>query len=212
VNGYETVWHAYQMNVPSGGHVRLAAEVCAAALRPQLDEDWAISVPDLDFTVSSVLAHASLGPLWYALDAWGGLEDSSAFELSVRADAAPHAVLNGLIQAGMVCAGALDAAPPDLRGFHPAGSPDPSGFAAMACDEMLIHTDDALRGLGSRLDPPRPLAEAVLARLFPWHEPGADPWSTLLWANGRPTDLDRPPVGKWQWHCAPLSEWSGSMP
>jgi hypothetical protein len=198
------------VTTPSGDHVRLAADVCAGALRARLHEDWTAAVPGLDFTVSSVVAHASLGPLWYALDAWGGREDCSGFELSVRADAEPKALLNGLTQAAAVCAGALDAARADLRGFHPMGSPDPSGFAAIACDELLVHTDDALRGLGSRLDPPRPLAAAVLARLFPWHEPGADAWQTLLWAQGRPTDLDRPPVGRWRWHCAPLSEWSGS--
>lgn len=169
-------------------------------------------MPDLDFTVSSVVAHASLVTLWYSLDGWGGREDAAAFELSVREGAAPSVVLGGLKQAAMVCAAGVDVAPPGLRGFHPAGAPDPSGFAAMACDEMLVHTDDALRGLGSRLDPPGGLAADVLARLFPWHEAGADPWSTLLWANGRPTDLDRPPVGKWQWHCAPLSEWSGMAP
>lgn len=193
---------------PTGDHVRLATEVCAAALRPRLDDDWSSPVPGLDFTVSSVLAHASLAPLWYALDAWGGREDTGAFELSARADAAPAAVLSGLTQAAALCACVVDAAPPDLRGFHPFGSPDPSGFAAMACDELLVHTDDALRGLGARLDPPRPLAAAVLARLFPWHEAGDDPWLTLLWAHERPTDLDRPPVGRWRWHCAPLAEWS----
>jgi len=181
-------------------------------LRPRLGEDWAVSVPELDFTVSSVVAHASLVTLWYSIDVWSGREDLAAFELSVSEGAPPSVVLGGFTQAVMVCAAAVDAAPPDLRGFHPAGSPDPAGFAAMACDEMLIHTDDAMRGLGSRLDPPRSLAAALLARLFPWHEAGDDPWQTLLWANGRPSELDRPPVGKWQWYCAPLSEWSGIVP
>ena len=133
-----------------------------------------------------------LEPLWYALDAWAGHLDSARFELSVAADAAPEALLAGLVQASMACAGSLDAMPPDLRGFHPFGSPDRAGFAAMACAELLVHTDDALRGLGTRLDAPRPLAAAVLARLFPWQEADTDPWQTLLWAHDRPTDLDRP--------------------
>ena len=186
--------------------------MCVAALRPRLDDDWTSPVPGLDFTVSSVLAHASLGPLWYSLDAWAGDSDSAGLELSVKADASPSALLAGLHQVAMVCAASLDAAPAGLRGFHPFGSPDPSGFAAMACTELLVHTDDALRGLGTRLDAPRPLAAAVLARLFPWHSPDEDPWLTLLWAHDRPTDLDRPPPDGWRWHPAPLTEWPGPMP
>lgn len=186
-----------------GDDVRHAADVCVAALTPRLGGDWSAPVPGLDFTVSSVLAHASLGPLWYALDTWAGTTDSSGFKLTVADDAPPEALIAGLQQAAMVCAASLDAAPPDLRGFHPAGSPDRSGFAAMACAELLVHTDDALRGLGTRLDAPRPLAAAVLARLFPNQEADADPWQTLLWAHTRPTSLTRPPNGTWRWHPAP---------
>lgn len=190
----------------TGDDVRSAAEVCTAALRPRLDEDWSLPVPGLDFTVSSVIAHATLGPLWYLLDAWAGPTDSAGFKLSVAEDTAPSALLAGLAQASMACAGSLDAMPPDLRGFHPYGSPDRSGFAAMACAELLIHTDDALRALGTRLDAPRPLAATVLARLFPWQEADADPWQTLLWAHDRPSDLNRPTPDGWRWHPAPLTE------
>jgi uncharacterized protein (TIGR03083 family) len=192
----------------AGDAVREAVDVCAGALRPRLGDDWTAPVPGLDFTVSSVVAHASVSSLWYTLDMWAGGDDSARFELSVATDASPEALLAGLTQAGMACAGSLAAAPPGLRGFHPDGSPDPAGFAAMTCVELLIHTDDALRGLGARLDSPRQLAAAVLARLFPWHQPDADPWQTLLWAHGRPNDLDRPAPDTWRWHPAPLSEWS----
>lgn len=193
----------------TGADVRQAGETCADALRPHLEDDWTVPVPGLDFTVSSVAAHASVTLLWYALDLWADGKDAARFEVSVAGDAAPDALLAGLSQAGMACAASIDAAPPDLRGFHPAGSPDASGFAAMACAELLIHTDDALRGLGTRLDPPRPLAATVLARLMPWHQPGEDAWQTLLWAHGRPTELAAP-AGEWRWHPAPLSEWSNT--
>lgn len=79
--------------------------------------------------------------------------------------------------------------PPHARGFHPMGAADPSGFAAMACDEILVHTHDAGTGLEADFRPSAALAARVLTRLFPWHEPGDDPWTTLLWANGR---LDLP--------------------
>lgn len=71
--------------------------------------------------------------------------------------------------------GKPDAAPSDLRSFHPAGSPDAAGFARMACDELLVHADDAARGLGLTFSPDAALTARVLARLFPWHEAGGDP-------------------------------------
>ena len=111
-------------------------------------------------------------------------------------------------------AAGVEAAPPGLRGYHPFGSPDPEGFAAMGCDELLVHGDDAARGLGVPFTPDRRLAAAVLARLFPWHPvgPDDDPWDLLLWANGRTEFPGRPRQSRWRWHCAPLSEWEGTGP
>jgi hypothetical protein len=82
----------------------------------------------------------------------------------------------------------------------------------MACDEFLVHGDDAARGLGLRLDPPPGLAARVLARLFPWHELGDDPWQTLLWANGRVDLAGRESQRRWRWHTAPLDHWDGQPP
>lgn len=181
--------------------------MCDVALRRHAGDDWSAPVPGLDFTVASVIAHASVTTLWYALDVWAGEDDSSGFQLSVTTETPPAALLAGLVQAGMACAGSIDSAPPDLRGFHPHGSPDPSGFAAMACTEILVHTDDALRGLGTRLkEPVTDLAAAVLGRLFPQYDQDTDPWQTLLWAHNRPTALDRPPAGEWRWHPAPVAD------
>jgi hypothetical protein len=89
---------------------------------------------------------------------------------------------------------------------------DASGFAAMACDEFLVHTDDVARGLEVPFAPPRALARATLERLFPWAPADADPWAALLWANGR---IDLPGQQRqvdWRWHCAPLEEWDGLNP
>ncbi|HSO52118.1 MAG TPA: hypothetical protein VL330_05090 [Actinomycetes bacterium] len=53
-----------------------------------------------------------------------------------------------------VLARVVDATPPGARGWHPMGQADASGFAAMACDELLVHSDDAARGLGVPFAPP----------------------------------------------------------
>lgn len=82
----------------------------------------------------------------------------------------------------------------------------------MACDELLVHCDDAARGLGRPFVPDPELARRVLARLFPWHPTAHDPWQTLLWANGRIELGDRSIQRRWKWHCAPPSEWNGEPP
>lgn len=194
------------MSLLAGADVRAAGTACREFLAAHDDKDWSVPVPGLDFTVTSVVAHAVNGPLWYALDLWGGPGDDAAFDLAVRKDASSAALLVSLRSAAEVCAASVDAAPAGMLGFHPAGAADASGFAAMACDELLIHTDDAARGLGTRFDPDAELAGRVLARLFPWHDPGGDPWLTLLWANGRIDLTGRPNQKGWKWHCTPLSE------
>lgn len=200
----------YRGLMMNGSDILAAAAACRGFLEASADADWTAPVPDLDFTVSSVLCHAAECGVWYAVDLWNGPADDTAFTLEVPGDASSAAILASLNSAARVCAASVDSAPPDQRGFHPAGSPDPSGFAAMACDELLVHTRDAARGLGREFTPDRELAARTLARLFPWHDPGDDPWRTLLWANGR-IDLPGHPHQKgWRWHCAPLAEWDGN--
>ena len=92
-----------------------------------------------------------------------------------------------------------------------AGQADASGFAAMACDELLVHSNDAARGLGVPFVPPDGLVRATLARLFPW-APGTDPWPAPLWCNGRIALPGHPRQDRWAWHCAPLEEWDGRNP
>jgi uncharacterized protein (TIGR03083 family) len=193
----------------SGDDVLAAAGSCHDFLERAAGADWGVPVPGLEFTVTSVVAHAINGPLWYALDLWSGPADDAAFDLRVDRAAANAALLASLRSAARVCAASVDAAPPETRGFHPAGAADPSGFAAMACDELLVHTDDAARGLGLEFRPDPALAGRVLGRLFPWHEPGEDPWQTLLWANDRVSLPGRARQQDWTWYCAPLQEWDG---
>ena len=197
----------------TGEDVRAAADLCARVLEPALGADWSVPVPGLEFTVAAVVAHAAESPLWYSVDLWSGRENA-AFELKVLATSSNESLLASLLAASSSLAASVDVAPVATRGFHPFGSPDPEGFAAMACDELLVHADDAARGLGLPFDPDRRLAAAVLARLFPWHTVGRDddPWRVLLWANGRIEDPGRPRQERWRWLCVPLSEWEGAAP
>jgi hypothetical protein len=196
----------------TGDDVLSAAEQCRALLAPDLGEDWSAPVPGLDFTVTSVLAHAANAALWYSADMWSGREDNAAFDVKVLVDAPNEKILTSIEVGARVLACGIGAAPADLRGFHPFGSPDPPGFAAMACDEILVHAADAAAGLGREFRGDERQAAEVLARLYPWHAVDGDPWETLLWANGRVEMPGRPFQTRWRWHCEPLSEWDGLPP
>ena len=77
------------------------------------------------------------------------------------------------------------ATPADVRAFHDSGPSSALDYIGRACVELLVHTDDALSGLGVGFAPPTDLCERVLAQQFP--AAVADhPWPGLLAATGRP--------------------------
>ncbi len=195
-----------------GGHVLRAAGECRALLAPAIDRDWSARLPHLDFTVAQAVTHMAEGTLWYATDLAAGERRLDTMELRVPPGTAPAELLATIEAFATVLARVIDASPPGARGWHPFGMTDASGFAAMACDEFLVHTDDAARGLQLQFTPPAELARATLDRLFPWAPAEQEPWPALLWANGR---IDLPGQERqvdWRWHCAPLAEWDGLNP
>ncbi len=94
------------------------------------------------------------------------------------------------------------------------GMADAEGFLAMACDEILVHCWDAVRGLRNEFAAPDELAERIQQRLFPWTPTGGTAWQRLLWANGRVDIPGQPhrPGPDWVWQCAPLDDWTGHDP
>ena len=191
----------------TGTDVLAAADACGAFLRQHADGDWTAPVPDLDMTVAEVVAHAAEGPLWYAIDLAAGGPDLPTVEHRVKPDEVTPADLVATLETyARVVAAVVDAAPPTSRGFHPFGPADPAGFAAMACDEMLVHTHDAGTGLVADppFTPPAPLAAKVLDRLFAGTTGDDDPWTLLLWANGRVALPGRPRREPgWRWRSSP---------
>lgn len=189
-----------------------AAKVAQQTLRPAIDADWSIKAGDLDWDCRATLDHAINTQIYYSTNL--ALRSTERLR-SVRngdSNAAIAELVDAIERAAVILARLAAAAPPDARGFHPAGMADPQGFVAMGCDEILIHTHDIASGLRLPYAPPADLCRLVVQRLFPWAPPGSEPWPTLLWLNGRAAlpGHDRLEAN-WYWQCAPLAEWDGTI-
>jgi uncharacterized protein (TIGR03083 family) len=195
-----------------GHDVLEAAGECQALLGAAADRDWTRAIPEMDWTVAQAVTHMAEGTLWYATDVAAGTERQDTMELRVPPETAPAELVRVIGTFATVLARVIDATPPGARGWHPFGLADASGFAAMACDELLVHSDDAARGLAVPFTPPAGLVRATRDRLFPWAPATPDPWPSLLWANGRIELPGHPRQTRWRWHCAPLEEWDGLNP
>ncbi|MCF6506476.1 hypothetical protein E9549_03495 [Blastococcus sp. MG754426] len=97
----------------------------------------------------------------------------------------------------------LDGAAPGERGWHSHGVADPTGFAAIACAELLVHGADVAGAVGLDWQPPAEVAGAVRDRLFPDVPAGDDPLADLLWATGRLALPGRPRRGEWRYAMRP---------
>ncbi|AEA26684.1 hypothetical protein Psed_4531 [Pseudonocardia dioxanivorans CB1190] len=184
--------------------VRQAAAASATLLEPAAERDWSVAASGVDMSVAGVVAHVGQTLLQFAADLAAG--GSPVAALHVRLDPAVPAA--ELLATTAVCAEVLacvvETMPPEVRGHHPFGAADPAGFAAMGCLELLVHTDDAARGLGLVFEPDAHLAQHVLHRLFPAAPRGARSWPTLRWSTGRcALDADHPRLQEWRWHSAP---------
>lgn len=192
--------------------VRDAASAVVAALTPAVGGDWTAKVPHLTWSIAETVAHTVDCVLWYSVDLAAAGPDLQIIELSTRSAAPAADLLAAVTGASRLLASVVSAAPPEARGFHPWGSADRSGFAAIGCDELLVHGWDAAQALGVEFRPESKLAGRVLGRIFPWVAAEPDEWTALLWANGRLDLPSRPRPTRWRWHCAPLHEWDGSVP
>jgi hypothetical protein len=168
---------------------------------------------NLEWSAYTTLAHIAEGQVFYAVHLGTRAFTYRPVPLTVDPHTPVPVLLTLVESTAAVLAEVVRGAPADARGFHFYGMADPSGFAAMSCDEILIHSDDIARGLGIAFLPPEPLCRRVVERIFPWAPRDVAPWDALRWANDR---MALPGYGRlgpnWRWHCAPLDEWDGSMP
>jgi hypothetical protein len=129
----------------------------------------------------------------------GGAEST----IHVDREKGTAALLQAVEACGALLVAMVTTTSPGTRAWHPYGTSDPEGFAAMGVAETLVHGHDAAQGLGVPWEPPADLCARVLNRLFPGAPADALPWAALLWATGRADLPDRPRLGEWRWHSEP---------
>ena len=184
----------------------------AAALDTPAERDddprWDAPAAHIDWTCRYTLAHVADCVTWYA--ALLARRATTFVEVAENSPTAKAVLLVDSLRSGAVLLDAvLRTTPPETRAYHAFGMADRSGFAAMACDETLVHGADIAEILGVAYVPPLDVVARVVQRLFPWVTVGDDPWAALQFANGRAPLGDEQPRKKWKWHCAPLEEWDG---
>ncbi|MBG0562425.1 maleylpyruvate isomerase N-terminal domain-containing protein [Actinoplanes aureus] len=177
-------------------HVEAAKTAMLAALTPAAEADWGVAAGTLEWSCRETAAHIAHDLLAYATQLTARADDAYLpLDLTVRPEATPPQILQIAAASADLLGVALRAAGPDARAWH-WGPTDPSGFAALGVNEILLHTYDIANGLHLAWQPPPPLCAAVLTRLFP-NAPGGDPVHALLWCTGRISLPDRPRLTSW---------------
>ncbi|MDQ3045303.1 MAG: hypothetical protein M3R06_09190 [Chloroflexota bacterium] len=191
--------------------LRQAVAVCRATLDAAVGRDWSVLARDLAWSCHRTLDHIADALSFYSTHL-AILATARRVPLRNGDPTRLPAELLGVVEtAAAVLAAVVTAAPAGARAFHPAGMADVTGFLAMGCTEILVHTHDIAHGLDLPFRAPDELCRKILTRLFPWAPPDTDPWEALLWACGRAPLGDIPRLDpNWYWHCAPLTEWDGT--
>ncbi|WP_232665181.1 hypothetical protein [Pseudonocardia sp. TRM90224] len=178
-----------------------AAAAALTVLRAAVGENWT-RLADPERSCRSMLDHITLSETFYA----GQLVvRPTGHTAGIAAGADARAPLPIALEAIEISATflswAVERSGPDVRAFHPWGTSDAAGFAAMGSLEVLVHTFDITRALGVDWLPPDDLSEPVVGRLFPLAPEGHAAGEAMLWCTGRIAlpGLPRKAAGDWQW-------------
>jgi hypothetical protein len=196
------------------GDVHVSAALCRDALTPLLDADWDRPASGLEWPCRRTVQHIANALDWYTLL----LANPSAepfLSLGLRyVEQSVDEILTIIERRALVMASLAASADPAVRGYHYWGRPDATGYLAMGCAEILLHTEDVARSFGQDFSGPDALSRRMVERLFPWAPPApeVDGWTLLRWATGRVSLPEHGQVAPdWTWHASPVAEWDGEI-
>jgi hypothetical protein len=163
-----------------------AAATAEAALRPVAGRDWSVRAGPLDWNVERTITHMIAATAKYTLYMASRCEHFIALTMTRWPDATNDEVIDSIVPVATGLAAVAAVTPSSVRAFHVTGPSSAADYVGRACVELLVHTDDALSGLGVAFAPPADLCRRVLAQQFPDAAGPGDAWQGLLAANGRP--------------------------
>ncbi|TQM64893.1 hypothetical protein [Humibacillus xanthopallidus] len=187
-----------------------AVDEMRAALTPASERSWDVTAGELEWTCRATAAHVADDLFSYASQV---IAQPRRGYLPIEAMIDPAAsnveILGAVAMCGRLLTLAVDAASSDSRAWHPYGTSDPDGFAAMGVVEILVHCYDIATGLGVAWRPPAQLCIPVLQRLFPGAPPG-DPSDVLLHVTGRRALPGLERLTDWSWDSSVPTDPGGS--
>lgn len=181
--------------------VQLVLNDVITAVSELPDEAWELPASGLAWTCRETIAHLldDLGS--YAMQLSGRHTHGDTYTRLVETKFAgpsspaflfwpePYggtsAIVDCVDAVGGLLVAVVSSAPPERRGWHPAGSSDAAGFAAMGITEAALHGWDILQAHDRVLETNDAVIDRVLARIFPTAPRTTDPWQDLLTATGR---------------------------
>jgi hypothetical protein len=163
-----------------------AAATAEAALRPVVGRDWSVRAGPLDWDVERTITHMIAAPAKYTLYLASRCEHFIGLTVTRWPDATNEEVIDSIVPVATGLAAVAAVTPSGVLAFHVTGPSSPADYVGRACVELLVHTDDALSGLGVAFAPPADLCRRVLAQQFPDAAGTGNAWHSLLAANGRP--------------------------
>jgi hypothetical protein len=163
-----------------------AAAAAEAALRPVAGRDWSVRAGPLDWDVEQTITHMIGATAKYTLYLASRCEHFIGLSVTRWPDATNEEVIDSVVPVATGLAAVAAVTPADVRAYHVSGPSSAVDYVGRACVELLVHTDDALSGLGVAFAPPADLCRRVLAQQFPDAAGPGNAWHGLLAANGRP--------------------------
>src|ERR1700728_3004349 len=163
-----------------------AAARVEPALRPVAVHDWSVRAGPLDWDVEQTITHMIGATAKYTLYLASRCEHFIGVAVTRWRDATNEEVIDSVVPVAAGLAAVAAVTPPGVRAYHVSGPSSAADYVGRACVELLVHTDDALSGLGVAFAPPEDLCRRVLAQQFPDAAGSGDAWHALLAVNGPP--------------------------
>src|SRR6202161_2795241 len=173
----------------TAGDLDAAMSCVMSGLLPVSDRDWSVRAGTLEWDCWHTAEHIGDCLLSYAWQL--AVQPTARYVRAIATaekDSSPAEVLEFAVTGGRGLASMVRTSPAHVRAFPPAGIAHPGGFAALGCNEPLLHGNDIAQGFGLSLDPSRDVCRRVLARLYPQARAelaDIDPWTSLPWTGGR---------------------------